>query len=65
MTNLFSDTESRIMDILPCYWDFCKGGNISMAEKIKDSKGRILRENETQRDNGLYIYSYTDLYGTR
>lgn len=36
-----------------------------MAEKRKDSKGRILRENETQRDNGLYIYSYTDIYGTR
>ena len=36
-----------------------------MAEKRKDSKGRVLRENEMQRDNGLYIYSYVDIYGNR
>lgn len=36
-----------------------------MAEKRKDKKGRILRDNEIQRDNGLYIFSYIDIYGTR
>lgn len=36
-----------------------------MAEKRKDKKGRVLRENETQRENGLYVYSYTDVYGSR
>lgn len=34
----------------------------SMAESLKrkDSKGRILRENERQRADGRYIYTYTD-----
>ena len=36
-----------------------------MAEIRKDSKGRKLYLNETQRENGLYIYSYTDIYGKR
>ena len=36
-----------------------------MAEVRKDSKGRNLYLNETQRENGLYIYSYTDIYGKR
>lgn len=33
-----------------------------MAESLKrkDSKGRILRENERQRDDGRYLYTYKD-----
>lgn len=36
-----------------------------MAEKRKDNKGRNLYENEMQRKNGLYTFSYTDIYGNR
>lgn len=36
-----------------------------MAEKRRDHKDRPLRENEIQRKNRLYIYSYTDIYGNR
>lgn len=31
-----------------------------MAEKRKDSKGRVLKDGETQRTNGSYCYRYTD-----
>ena len=34
-----------------------------MAEKRKDSKGRILRTGEYQRANGLYQYRYKDTNG--
>ena len=34
-----------------------------MAEKRKDSKGRILRTGEYQRANGLYQYRYKDVNG--
>ena len=30
-----------------------------MAEKRKDSKGRVLKEGEFQRKNGKYEYKYT------
>ena len=30
----------------------------TMAEKRKDSKGRILRDNEYQRKDGKYEYKY-------
>lgn len=36
-----------------------------MAEKRKDNRGRNLHENEIQRKNRLYVYSYTDIYGNR
>lgn len=36
-----------------------------MSEKRKDSKGRILRTGESQRQNGTYMYRYTDIRGTR
>lgn len=36
-----------------------------MSEKRKDSKGRILRNGESQRTNGQYIYQYTDADGRR
>lgn len=34
-----------------------------MAEKRKDSKGRILRTGESQRLDGRYCYKYTDANG--
>lgn len=36
-----------------------------MAEKRKDSKGRILRNGEVQRPDGKYMFRYTDLNGER
>ena len=36
-----------------------------MAEKRRDSKGRILRTGEVQRADGKYMYRYTDLEGVR
>lgn len=36
-----------------------------MAEKRKDSKGRILRTGEVQRADGKYMYRYTDAEGVR
>ena len=29
-----------------------------MAERRKDSKGRVLKENEAERDNGTYCYRW-------
>lgn len=40
-----------------------KGEQQNMAEKRKDSKGRILRTGEYQRANGLYQYRYKDVNG--
>lgn len=34
-----------------------------MAEKRRDSKGRILRTGESQRKDGRYAYKYTDSTG--
>ena len=34
-----------------------------MSEKRRDSKGRILRNGECQRKDGLYQYDYVDLNG--
>ena len=31
-----------------------------MSEKRKDSKGRVLKDGESQRANGTYDYRYTD-----
>ena len=32
-----------------------------MPEKRKDSKGRVLKDGESQRANGTYDYRYTDI----
>ena len=34
-------------------------------ERRKDNKGRVLKEGETQRKDGMYQYRYTDTYGKR
>ena len=34
-----------------------------MSEKRRDSKGRILRNGECQRKDGLYQYDYVDMNG--
>lgn len=36
-----------------------------MSEKRKDNKGRILRSGESQRNDGRYMYRYTDRNGSR
>ena len=36
-----------------------------MSEKRKDSKGRILKDGESQRKNGSYMYRYTDIHKRR
>lgn len=36
-----------------------------MPEKRKDKKGRVLREGETCRKDGRYMYRYTDVRGQR
>lgn len=36
-----------------------------MSIKRKDSKGRILKDGESQRADGRYMYQYTDAYGKR
>ena len=36
-----------------------------MAEKRRDSKGRLLRNGEVQRPDGKYMYRYTDVEGNR
>lgn len=36
------------------------------VKQRKDNKGRVLLKGESQRKiDGLYIYTYTDPYGTR
>ena len=41
-----------------------KGDN-DMAERRKDSKGRVLKENETQRPDGTYSYRWRTADGKR
>ena len=36
-----------------------------MAEKRRDSKGRVLKTGESQRKDGTYMYRYTELNGKR
>lgn len=36
-----------------------------MAERRKDSKGRVLKENETQRPDGTYSYRWRTADGKR
>lgn len=36
-----------------------------MSEKRRDSKGRILRDGEVQRSDGMYMYRYHDAKGVR
>ena len=36
-----------------------------MSEKRKDSKGRVLKDGESQRANGTYDYRYTDIHTKR
>ena len=36
-----------------------------MPEKRKDSKGRVLKDGESQRANGTYDYPYTDIHKKR
>ena len=38
---------------------------IVMSEKRRDSKGRLLRNGEVQRQDGLYMFRYTDPNGKR
>lgn len=35
------------------------------VQRRKDSKGRVLKDGESQRKNGSYMYRYTDNTGTR
>lgn len=35
---------------------------VAMFEKRKDSRGRILKDGESQRKNGSYMYRYTDIH---
>ena len=39
--------------------------NSNMSEKRKDSRGRVLRNGETQRSDGMYMYRYNDAGGVR
>ena len=36
-----------------------------MPEKRKDAKGRVLKDGETYRSDGRYMYRYTDIHGNR
>lgn len=36
-----------------------------MSEKRKDSRGRVLKDGESQRSNGTYMYRYTDIRKNR
>ena len=36
-----------------------------MSEKRRDSKGRVLKDGESQRKNGSYMYRYTDIHNKR
>lgn len=36
-----------------------------MSEKRKDNKGRILKDGESQRKNGSYMYRYNDIHENR
>ncbi len=36
-----------------------------MSEKRKDKKGRLLKDGESQRPDGRYMYRYTDFRGKR
>lgn len=36
-----------------------------MSIKRKDTKGRILKDGESQRPDGRYMYQYVDAYGKR
>ena len=36
-----------------------------MSEKRKDSKGRVLKDGESQSANGTYDYRYTDIHKKR
>ncbi len=36
-----------------------------MAEKRKDNKGRVLKDGESQRADGRYMYQFMDAYGRR
>ena len=36
-----------------------------MATKRKDKNGRILKDGESQRPNGTYMYRYYDIYNNR
>lgn len=38
---------------------------MTMSEKRKDNKGRILRTGESQRKDLIYQYRYTDIRGKR
>lgn len=44
---------------------FGKNGGFNMSEKRRDSKGRILRQGESQRKDGKYEYKYIDAFGKR
>ena len=61
MTNLISDMKSHTMiNILSCYWDFHKKGEVSMAEKRKDKKDRVLY---SDKEEGASIGELLSLQG--
>lgn len=44
---------------------FSQKGALELPEKRRDSKGRILKDGESQRANGTYDYRYTDIHKKR
>jgi len=44
---------------------FSQKGELGLAEKRKDSKGRVLKDGESQRKNGTYDFRYTDIHQKR
>lgn len=40
-----------------------RGKEIEVSNKRRDSRGRILRTGESQRQDGRYVYKYTDAAG--
>ena len=44
---------------------FSQKGVLELPEKRRDSKGRVLKDGESQRANGTYDYRYTDIHKKR
>lgn len=44
---------------------FSQKGALELPEKRRDSKGRVLKDGESQRANGTYDYRYTDIHKKR
>ena len=52
-------TEAKRMDLLTYLREY-EPGELVMAEKRRDNKGRVLRAGESQRSDGKYEYKYAD-----